>query len=254
MGLTRLMRPVVRLMRGACLVLPLCTGAALWAQPAASGPAGGASSDATALTASGLQDKLSAIQISGVDFSYLPVRTERGNTGQLFVLGMLRNTGNEKFSDPSLQARFYDSQGRLVDVLTDRFFSWSMLPGMQGVVRLDGQARYPVDRYDRVELHLMDGDWDDASPFRHPGRIDDAECQASAHWDWLEDLRTWWPFLLILMLWGAYGLVWQRRTQRQGKDLWQQQMELLARQTEAQEKIARASAEKTAPRPADTTE
>ncbi|MDO5087572.1 MAG: hypothetical protein Q4D74_08195 [Comamonadaceae bacterium] len=262
MSLTHAMRPMVRWIRGALLALSLCPGAALWAQPSEGTPpavsmsAAAASSEAAGAMAPRLQDKLAAIQTSGVDFSYLPAPApaQRGGTGQLFVLGMLRNTGDEKFSAPVLQARFYDSQGLLVDVLTDSFFNWSVLPGMQGAVRIDGQARYPADRYARVELHLMSGDWESVFSSHDTDRTDCADCESGSHWNWLEDLRTWWPFILILMLWGVYGLFWQRRAQRRSNVLWQQQMDLLTRQTEAQEKIARASAEKASARPADTTE
>lgn len=261
MSLTFAMRPqrLRYVMRSALLALLLCSGAALWAQPPDSSPsalpafAATAASDAARVMAPGPQGKLAAIQASGVEYSYLPAPAERGGTGQLFVLGMLRNTGGEVFSSPVLQAHFYDSQGQLVDVLTESLYSLSLAPGMQGAVRLDGQARYPADRYARVELHLMSGDWEHALSLGDAVGTDRAHSETDVRWDWQEDLRPWWPFILILMLWGAYGLVWQRRTQRRVNGLLQQQLDLLARQTEAQEKIARASAEKTSAHPADPT-
>ncbi|MDO5288054.1 MAG: FxLYD domain-containing protein [Pseudomonadota bacterium] len=262
MSLTSAMRPVrlLHVMRSALLALSLSPGAALWAQPsesslpAVSASAATAASDAARAMAPGPQGKLAAIQASGVEYSYLPAPAERGNTGQLFVLGMLRNTGDEAFSSPVLQARFYDSQGQLVDVLTDSLYNWSLAPGLQGAVRLDGQARYPADRYARVELHLMSGDWEETFSPDGADSTDCAHSDADSGWDWREDLRPWWPFILILMLWGAYGLIWQRRSQRRVNGLLQQQLDLLTRQTEAQEKIARASAEKTSAHPVGKTE
>ncbi|RRD58121.1 hypothetical protein EII20_03920 [Comamonadaceae bacterium OH2545_COT-014] len=181
---------------------------------------------------------LAAIEVAGAEFNHDAADGRHAGAGVLHAMGTLRNTGGQTLESPVVEARFYDAQGKLIDALTDSIYDVTLPPGQEAVVRLDGAARFPAERYARVELRLLSAGL--AAP--EAGCGDDcASGAASPHSDWLDELRPWWPFFLIMLPWGVWGLLHVRRNRTITAAIVQSQVQLLERQTQALEALAAAA-------------
>lgn len=181
---------------------------------------------------------LAAIEFAGAEFNHDTDDGHRAGPGVLHVMGTLRNTGGQKLETPVVEARFFDAQGKLIDALHDSLYDVTLPPGQQAVVRLDGAARFPAERYARVELRLM------SASLSAPEVDCNGDCAAGAspHSAWLDELRPWWPFFLVMLPWGVWGMWHVRRSRKITAAIVQSQVQLLERQTRALEALAAAAA------------
>lgn len=80
------------------------------------------------------------------------VTRQSGDYLGVTVLGNLKNETNRPVSDMVVEARLIDVQGKLVDVLTEKFYGMVVMPGEQIAFRLQNTAASPLAAYARAQV------------------------------------------------------------------------------------------------------
>lgn len=166
------------------------------------------------------------IEISGASLSYS--KTE--GPSWITTIGTLKNTSPFKLEDILVEVKYFDAEGKLVDVLTESLYEVTLQPSQEISFRVRGVADKAEKNYVSTTVRVV------SAYTTTPPK--NTENDNSFHW--LNYLLTWAPMLLFIIVWCLY--IWyvsnKKSPQWRTISLLEQQQTLYAEQLKLIERIA----------------
>jgi ATP-dependent Zn protease len=156
--------------------------------------------------------------------------------GPLFVtvFGSFKNTTPNKIDNLVVEAKLTNSNGKVIDVLTQPVYGIVVPASQQVAFRLQGPAAATQGAYSGVQVRVTSGE-------SHPPR--DTRPAKSDATPWLDFLISWGPMLLLVLVWIFLARKYNGKGSVQHRMLGAigEQNTLLAKQLAAIESIASAA-------------
>jgi ATP-dependent Zn protease len=156
--------------------------------------------------------------------------------GSLFVtvFGTFKNSTADKVDNLVVEAKLTDSEGKVIDVLTQPIYGVVVPAGQQVAFRMQGSAAANQNAYSSVQVRVTSGE---AHP---PRKIPPPKSNVTT---WVDMLISWGPMLLVILVWIVLARKYAGKgsTQHRMLDAISEQNALLTRQLVAIESIASAA-------------
>ncbi len=110
------------------------------------------------------------------------------------TIGKIRNNTAHTLEDLVIEVRYFDSNGKLVDVAVDRQYSISIPPNDEIAFKMQTLAAAPESKYASQSVRVVNAQEDIPCPDRSSSDADNP---------WMQSLARWWPFLLMITIWIA---------------------------------------------------
>lgn len=160
------------------------------------------------------------------------------------TIGKIRNKTEYTLEDLVIEVRYFDSSGKLIDVVVEQQYSISIPPNDEIAFKVQTLAAAPESKYASQSVRIVSAQEDIPCP---------GHSNADAENPWMQSLARWWPFLLMITIWIALSRVNGGKNSPQQRLAGQmdRQIELVEAQNVELKRIANA-AEKNAGKSVDT--
>ena len=177
-----------------------------------------------------LKNPSQAIKVIDPTFTISPIE----GRPMLTVIGTLKNATDNKIDNIVVEAKFLDSNKKVIDVMTQSVYG-IVVPANQDVAfRLQGMLGASQNSYSAIEARVSSGESHAARP---------PSTKKSEDSLWMSLLISWGPMLLLIGVWVLFmkKVSGEKSPQSKSVDLIAEQNALLTKQLSAIENIAAAA-------------
>jgi ATP-dependent Zn protease len=147
------------------------------------------------------------------------------------VIGEIKNTTTERIDNLILEAKLTDSNGKVIDVLSESMYGMVVPAGEQISFRLQGAAATTEATYANAQVRVVSAEGHSKST-KQSSSMNESK--------FAEFAISWGPLVLLILVWGFFVRKYNGKGSNQSKMLTaiNDQNALLARQSSAVEAIA----------------
>jgi hypothetical protein len=110
------------------------------------------------------------------------------------TIGKIRNNTAYKLENLVIEVRYFDSNGKLIDVAVEQQYSISIPPNDEIAFKVQTQAAAPESKYASQSVRVVNAHEDIPCSDRSSSDADNP---------WMQSLARWWPLLLMITIWIA---------------------------------------------------